>query len=51
MSELTNLFTNIANSIRAKGGTTETITANNFPEAISNIFHNYNLHYLSNNHL
>ena len=37
MSELTDLFTNIADSIRAKGGTTETIAANNFPEAISSI--------------
>lgn len=32
-----NLFTNIANSIREKKGTTESIVADNFPEEISSI--------------
>lgn len=37
MSELTTLFTNIANAIRAKGETSETIQASQFPAAIANI--------------
>lgn len=37
MSELTTLFTNIANSIRAKEGTEETILASEFPTRISNL--------------
>ena len=37
MSELTTLFTNIANAIRAKGETTGTIQASQFPAAIANI--------------
>ena len=34
---LTELFTNIANAIREKKGTTESIVAENFPEEIANI--------------
>lgn len=37
MSELTTLFTNIANAIRAKGETSGTIQASQFPTAIANI--------------
>ena len=37
MSELTTLFTNIANSIRDKEGTSETILASDFPNRISNL--------------
>lgn len=37
MSELTTLFQNIANAIRSKGGTSEQISAANFPTAITNI--------------
>ena len=37
MSDLTNLFTSIANAIRAKNGSTAAIAAKNFPTAISNI--------------
>ena len=37
MNELTQLFTNIANSIRAKTGGTAAIQANNFATAIANI--------------
>lgn len=37
MSNLTNLFSNIANSIRLSSGTLEQIVADNFPNAISNI--------------
>lgn len=37
MSELTQLFTNIANSIRAKTGGSAAIPANNFAAAIANI--------------
>ena len=37
MSQLTDLFTNIANAIRDKTGNSETISAANFPTAISNL--------------
>jgi hypothetical protein len=37
MSALTDLFAQIADAIRTKGGTSEQITASNFPTAISNI--------------
>lgn len=37
MSELSTLFSNIANSIRAKSGQSGTIKAADFPTAISNI--------------
>ena len=37
MSELTTLFTNIANAIRTKGGTTATLQASQFPAAIANL--------------
>ena len=37
MSELTTLFTNIANAIRTKGGTTATLQASQFPTAIANL--------------
>lgn len=37
MSELTTLFGNIANAIRAKGGTSGNIQAANFPAAISQL--------------
>lgn len=37
MSQLTDLFTSIANAIRSKTGATNNIAANNFPAAISQI--------------
>lgn len=37
MSTLTDLFTNIANAIRAKDGSSDTIVASDFPTAIANI--------------
>lgn len=37
MSQLTDLFSNIANAIREKTGDTETIPAFNFPTAITNL--------------
>ena len=37
MSQLTDLFTNIANAIRAKTGQSGTISANSFPTAIANL--------------
>lgn len=37
MSQLTDLFTNIANAIRDKTGNSETISAANFPTAITNL--------------
>ncbi len=37
MSALTDLFGNIASAIRNKAGSTESITATNFPTAINNI--------------
>lgn len=37
MSQLTELFTNIANAIRSKTGESEQIQASNFPTSISNI--------------
>lgn len=37
MSQLTDLFTNIANAIRDKTGKSETISATNFPTAIANL--------------
>lgn len=37
MSALTDLFTNIANAIRSKKGTSETIVASDFPTEIENI--------------
>lgn len=37
MSQLTDLFTNIANAIRDKTGQSETISATNFPTAIANL--------------
>ena len=37
MSELTDLFTNIANAIRAKSGATGQIAATSFAESISNL--------------
>lgn len=38
MAELTDLFTNIANAIRFKTGSTAPIIASNFPTEIQNIF-------------
>lgn len=37
MSQLTELFTNIANAIRSKTGESEQMQASNFPTSISNI--------------
>lgn len=37
MASLSELFTNIANAIRAKTGSSDPIVATDFPEAISNI--------------